>query len=193
MVYGEEYSDANIARMRDLYAQSQQSAFDRATAQLITAMGGRGTATGTPFLNKGGQFATQLAGNVAGYEAGLRGTGLDKAYQERTQIAPQYTGMYGGQQTMQGRSLADALAASQQQQQYFPSQFTGQLPGGGQTMQYQQWAQMSPYQQALVSQTGLQQQVQQQQAYFNMLASLASGLGLASGASGFDWGSLFGG
>jgi len=220
-----EYSEESIAKMRNLYAQSQQGAFDRAQAQLLTSLGGRGALYGTPYFAKGGQMAGQLAGNVAGYEAGLRGQGLEaqrgerligeqRAYEkpfteagltgtyggqqtmagqqlasllagqtlEREYMPKQFglqeaglTGTYGGQQTMAGQQLADALKTSALQQQYYPSQYTGQLPGGGQTFQYQQWAQMSPYQQVMAGATQEQVKAAQQEAKAKQLEAIMTG------------------
>lgn len=145
--YAQEYSDENIKRLRDLYAQSQQSTYDKAAAQLRTSLGAGGTLFGTPYQQKGGALATQLAGNVAGYEGGLRSTGLQQSANERL-IAEQ-------------RAYEDP---------YRKAELTGQY-GGSPTFAYQQWSTMSPYQQAMVNATNTQQQLDNVTALYNMLAS----------------------
>ena len=153
--YASEYSDTNIARMTDLYGKSQQAAYDRSMAQLLTSMGGRGTSYGTPYLNKGGQQATQLAGNVAGYEAGLRGQGLEAGRQERL--------------TGEARAYEDPYRKTAQ---------SGYLPGGGATFERERYEKEAPLTERLV---GSQERLADIQKYKDIQNLLSGIMGVIPG------------
>jgi len=179
--YAEEYSPEALQKYTQTYAASMEPQYLRSQQQLANTLAGY---SGSPVSNKFQLLQGQRESDIGKQLSGLMATGMEKGYQERTQLAPQYTGMYNGQQTLQGRQTEEAIKSSQLANQYFPSQYTGQLPGGGDTFQYQQWAQMSPYQQAQVSATNAQANLEQYKALYQALAAMPAVSGFLGTAFG---------
>jgi len=116
MAIAEEYSDQNIGKVLAQYSQALAPQYQQAYKGLNQKLAGNkysryGSAAGYG----AGQIENERLGQVASLGSSLMQEGLNKGYQERTQIAPQYTGMYNGKQTQaaQQQSYAQGLANKQ--------------------------------------------------------------------------------
>jgi len=118
------FTEEDISKATAAYEKAMRPRYERELAQLKTALGGRGTLYGTPWLEKGGALAGALAGSYLGglgeFEAGLRQTGMEKAY-ERPFKEAELTGYYtpaGGtpQQTLQREYEMGLLSKTEDKQ-----------------------------------------------------------------------------
>ena len=161
------YSPEYYQTLADMYQRTTKPLYEEEAARIKQALGGKGALYGTPIYQNLGKLGQQ------------RMTGLENTLSSAMLQGSQFKAQEPYQQMQMAGQLGYMPGASQLSMLGLPTGMAGQQ------------IQMTPYQQALAQQTSLQQQIQQQQAYFNMLASLVQGLGLTSGLEDFDWGDLF--